>query len=482
MSWPSVALAWVVILACVGLKFSLGEADAPVTEPEVAAEIVQAEAAHAPETPWAGFKTIMTARMVLLMEKVDAMNPQAQGMGVKAQLEPLMKSEWPFDRIVAAALLARTGNYDKAREVAADAISRAEAMAANDHRESVVALAQSVGRVVDAITPESAGSVDVAVADREVIKERLGWIGDLLLSRATTDPVIEAEVSAIPMTLGLAIGAFLLFAGVAGIVGCVWLGVLVVRANRRRLELSCQGASRGGASIIWIFSGWFAITLGMAWVADEVLDVERSLSGSMGLMLQIAAMALPMIALGIPTLSGVSWSQTRRDIGLHRGAGLWREACHGLLVYATAIPLLVIGVTIAIIMSAVAGGGIEEASHPIQEAMANGDAAQRAILYVIAAILAPLIEEILFRGALYRHLRELTQAWGAAASIAVGALASSLLFAAIHPQGVFFIPILGSLAVAFCLGRETRGSLIAPMVAHGLNNAIILTVGIFVAG
>jgi membrane protease YdiL (CAAX protease family) len=48
----------------------------------------------------------------------------------------------------------------------------------------------------------------------------------------------------------------------------------------------------------------------------------------------------------------------------------------------------------------------------------------------------------------------------------------------IHPQGVLFAPALGGLAVGFCLYREWRGSLIAPIVAHGINNAVTLTLGI----
>jgi membrane protease YdiL (CAAX protease family) len=45
-----------------------------------------------------------------------------------------------------------------------------------------------------------------------------------------------------------------------------------------------------------------------------------------------------------------------------------------------------------------------------------------------------------------------------------------LIFAAIHPQGLLFIPVLGALACGFSLAREWRGSLIPCIVAHGVNN------------
>jgi membrane protease YdiL (CAAX protease family) len=84
-----------------------------------------------------------------------------------------------------------------------------------------------------------------------------------------------------------------------------------------------------------------------------------------------------------------------------------------------------------------------------------------------------LVEETMFRGALYRHLREwLPGPWGVAAA----ALISGFLFAAIHPQGWLAVPVLTALAVGFALAREWRGSLVAPMVGHALNNASVTLV------
>ena len=50
----------------------------------------------------------------------------------------------------------------------------------------------------------------------------------------------------------------------------------------------------------------------------------------------------------------------------------------------------------------------------------------------------------------------------------------SVIFAAIHPQGILGIPALASLALGFAIAREWRGTLIPGMIAHGLNNAVIL--------
>jgi membrane protease YdiL (CAAX protease family) len=48
----------------------------------------------------------------------------------------------------------------------------------------------------------------------------------------------------------------------------------------------------------------------------------------------------------------------------------------------------------------------------------------------------------------------------------------SFLFAVIHPQGFLAVPPLMSLALAFTLMREWRGTLLPPMIAHGINNAV----------
>jgi membrane protease YdiL (CAAX protease family) len=90
--------------------------------------------------------------------------------------------------------------------------------------------------------------------------------------------------------------------------------------------------------------------------------------------------------------------------------------------------------------------------------------------------------EIAFRGILYRHLRDECGRLGLVASLAIAALASSFLFAVIHPQGVLFAPALMGLAVAFCISRETRGSLWPAIVAHGINNAVTLSLGVTLLG
>jgi membrane protease YdiL (CAAX protease family) len=100
------------------------------------------------------------------------------------------------------------------------------------------------------------------------------------------------------------------------------------------------------------------------------------------------------------------------------------------------------------------------------------------LTYVLACVSAPVFEELFFRGALYRNLRQTFGRWGVLGSVVIAVLVNSVIFAAIHPQGLIFIPVLGSLAVAFTLMREWRGTINAPIVAHAINNFVVLTLNV----
>jgi membrane protease YdiL (CAAX protease family) len=91
----------------------------------------------------------------------------------------------------------------------------------------------------------------------------------------------------------------------------------------------------------------------------------------------------------------------------------------------------------------------------------------------VTGLIAPRVEETMFRGLLYRHLREATGRVGRPASLFVSALLVSFVFALIHPYGLLGVPVLMALALAFTLAREWRGTLIPPMIAHGIHNSVL---------
>src|SRR5207245_6666160 len=103
------------------------------------------------------------------------------------------------------------------------------------------------------------------------------------------------------------------------------------------------------------------------------------------------------------------------------------------------------------------GGGTENfnpshfPSHPIVEYVARHDWSARFQILLLASVIAPIVEETVFRGVLYRHLREASAGFGLILSVLCSATLVSFIFAVIHPQGLVAVPPLMGLAFAFCL-------------------------------
>jgi membrane protease YdiL (CAAX protease family) len=84
------------------------------------------------------------------------------------------------------------------------------------------------------------------------------------------------------------------------------------------------------------------------------------------------------------------------------------------------------------------------------------------IYVVVGAGIAPIAEEIYFRGLVYGYLRR----WGPTAAI----LGSTLLFVSVHPnfRGIPFTQIVGGLLFGFAY--EIEKDLMVPIVIHTLGN------------
>ena len=88
---------------------------------------------------------------------------------------------------------------------------------------------------------------------------------------------------------------------------------------------------------------------------------------------------------------------------------------------------------------------------------------------IVATLLVPAAEEILFRGGLFRYLRTRMPRWAAITS-------TSVVFGALHVQwsdhmgGLPSLLPLVVLAAVFCVAYERTGSIVTPIVAHALFN------------
>ncbi len=85
-----------------------------------------------------------------------------------------------------------------------------------------------------------------------------------------------------------------------------------------------------------------------------------------------------------------------------------------------------------------------------------------AALIVLATVIAPVTEELVFRGGLFRFMRTRLPRWAAL-------LLPACLFAALHLNLASFVP-LAALGIVFSLAYERTGSIAVPVIAHGLFN------------
>jgi membrane protease YdiL (CAAX protease family) len=93
---------------------------------------------------------------------------------------------------------------------------------------------------------------------------------------------------------------------------------------------------------------------------------------------------------------------------------------------------------------------------------------EAAMLFVAAAIVAPFVEEMFFRGLIYRYLR-------GRYSVVPALITSSALFAVMHP----YLPLLPGLFVlgaVFARVTERYQSLYPAVLLHGLNNGFAVLV------
>lgn len=164
---------------------------------------------------------------------------------------------------------------------------------------------------------------------------------------------------------------------------------------------------------------------------------------------------------------------------------LWRARVPGLLVACGLLPQgrprpladLALGVAAGLACAAAAAGWLALLPHlsgvlpGLAERVAEAEADARAGggigwgMAVAAIALAPLCEEFIFRGLLFRGFRNDLGLWGAA-------LASAAVFAVMHPA-LGWPPILLA-GTVFALLYARTGWLLAPIAAHAAYNAVMV--------
>jgi len=386
-------------------------------------------------------------------------------------------------RLRCVVLRGEVSGASRALESLQDLASRIEA---NDEVETTAAegaLLAALDTLYGDYLREDWKAASLSQADRDLLVEELGWIGDLALAPEAGDEDARQEiVVAATITFVGVVLAILAFFGFGAIgLGGVIVLVLLVRQGRVRPAM-VTAERRGGVYLetfaIWLLAFLVVGKLTMALGGDEY-----------GLWIQIPVFFVSLGALAWARVRGVPWREIATDIGWTRGKRPLIEPGFGIAGYAMSLPFLAVGAVITFVLLQLGGGSplgmllaqaggefepIQAPSHPAVEMLIEGSLTDRLVILFLACVAAPIVEETVFRGLLFRYLRESTSRLGRFRGWLVSALGSSFVFAAVHPQGLVAVPALMGLAVGFCLIREWRGSLVPCMVAHGINNFAVL--------
>jgi membrane protease YdiL (CAAX protease family) len=327
---------------------------------------------------------------------------------------------------------------------------------------------------------------DLTDGERALLAQELGWLGKLAANpEGGADPDVRRELLR-PAERGFWIGSVALGGLCLALLAGALAGVLfVVLAATRKVRMHFVPGTAPHGVYMEPFATWFTSFL-VPQVGASAAAPERFELAAVGL-----AFFVSLAALAWPVRRGIPWETVRRDLGLHTGRWGLMETASGLAAYLMTLPLLMLGALVVVVLlqfqNVFSSPGdpldpVGGAAHPIVGELMDGDLLVRISVVFAAVVAAPIVEEIAFRGLLYRHLRDASAGWGRALSALASAAFNGFLFAAVHPQGWVAIPALGAIGFGLCIAREWRDSIVPPIVLHAVSNGIVVTVALSVFG
>jgi len=216
-------------------------------------------------------------------------------------------------------------------------------------------------------------------------------------------------------------------------------------------------------------AGWKPATVGVAFIAGLGLAIAGravvaigSGNGTAGLLgVAVAMIVLALASIGVAlALAGRQGRPSAADFGLRRPP-LRRAVGLAVAVW--------IGLSALTALWAVALGIADEEGQAFTDQLGTDGTLTVLVLIVVLTILAPLQEEFLFRGYIFRALRNRQGVWPAA--VTTGAL-----FAATHLgwSPIALIVPIAVIGIGLCLLYHWTGSLYPGIALHALTNAIPL--------
>ncbi|MCL4741282.1 MAG: CPBP family intramembrane metalloprotease [Phycisphaerales bacterium] len=417
----------------------------------------------------------LTARLyVLVLHGLGMPDPDGEASDALAKAAPT-----PRDEVRAVAAMAEMATTPE--EGAARALARLDALrpeferrASESPEDGEAAALLADLDALRAVYTEGPDALGDEARDRLV--QRHGWFARLALAFGLDDDdprraaifgaagALTAGVlaAAVVVPLALLVGFILLVVGLVLFMG---------RSLRPRFVPPAPGGSVYLETLVVFLLGFMGVKV-LADLVGLVLSDAAAVVAGLTLQGGLAVLIL------WPVVRGVPIARWRAATGWHAPRGVLREVGCGVLGYLAALPVFVGGVVLSLVLSALwtlissaLRGTPEQQPMPRNaplDLVLSGNAVLVVLLFLMATVWAPIVEETIFRGALYRHAR-------ARIGAAAAGLLAALVFAFMHGYGPLFTPPLIALGFMFALLREWRGSLIASVTAHFLHNFVTLS-------
>lgn len=417
-----------------------------------------------PEEP-VGIETInlqadMGFRMVIKLSKLFASDPKsAEVLGSWARTAQ--------EKVYLAVALGEV----EGPQSAIDRLERARALSQDDDLKADIDRFLRI--YASAVQTPDSGEAPVSPEEREALVARHGYYARVAL----TFDLPESDPARRELRAGAA-GIVVMVIASLVIVGAILVGfglfvVAAVLLALRRLRPGFVRPAPGGSVFLETFALFVGLFLAIKVSSMLVVSLLGPEKSGWAIYAAMGAQWMLLLTPLWPLARGMKPAAWRQAIGLHTGRGLFREMGSGVFAYLAALPLYLLSILAVIALLAlkewVLGGPQAPPTNPMIELVEQADTLLLVLFFLMATIWAPLCEELIFRGAVYRHLRAYFPAIAAA-------LFSGVLFAFMHNYGPLLTPPLIMLGVVFCLMREWRGSLVASMTAHALHNGTLLIV------
>jgi membrane protease YdiL (CAAX protease family) len=199
----------------------------------------------------------------------------------------------------------------------------------------------------------------------------------------------------------------------------------------------------------------------------DVLDPESGGAGLLGIVVasQLAGLVVAVLFLRVRGISLRPLVGAVRPLGRHLRLGI-------------GLGLLAIVASTAIVSLLVALSGSEATPEQVLTGGLMETPLQLTLAVIAAVVLAPIAEELLFRGLLHRGLRRRLP-------IVPATALSSVLFAVVHIDVALSQPLalvgLTLVGVVLAVAYERSGSLVVPIVIHAVHNAVTIAAVIIMA-